>query len=408
MMPLTVKQIESAKPKDKKYSLSAGKSLFLVISPAGGKLWKYRYRLDGKASEYSMGAYPDITLSEATERVIALRKLVGQGVHPLKKDRKEKQQKQIQNMNSFRSVADSWIKSKENQWSVNHKRDIERSLDNHIYPYIADSPVHEISAGDILLVLRRMEDAGSLEMLSKVTQRVRQVFALAVIEGMIPANPASDLKAALKTPISKNYSHVSIEEFPELLRRIDDYDKISKVYPVTQLAMQFLSLVFIRTKELRTLEWTDINHGKQLIEIPAERMKMNQSHLVPLSAQALTVLDELKIYTSDSNYIFCQQNNKYKPMSENAVLYALYSLGYHGRMTGHGFRHIASTQLNEMGFRSDLIEKQLAHGDSNKIRAVYNKAQYLRERTEMMQSWADYLDGIKQHGTGVPINISIN
>lgn len=280
-------------------------------------------------------------------------------------------------------------------------------MNNHIYQHIADLPVHEITAADLLNVLRKIEDSGALEMLSKVTQRVRQVFALAVIEGMIPANPASDLKSALKTPVSRNYRHVSINEFPELLRKIDDYDNIAGVYPVTRLAMQLLSLAFIRTKELRTLEWDDVNFDKQLFEIPAERMKMNQPHQVPLSTQSLAIIEELKTYTSESKYLFCQQNNKYKPMSENAVLYALYSLGYHGKMTGHGFRHIASTQLNEMGFRSDLIEKQLAHGDSNKIRAVYNKAQYLSERAEMLQSWADYIDAIKQGGDVVPLKKKI-
>ncbi len=402
-MPITNIQIKKAKPRNKKYTLSAGKSLFLLVMPSGGKSWKYRYRIDGKAAEYSLGSYPDISLSEANESVIALRKLVKQGIHPLKKDRKEKQVKRLQNEYSFRTVAESWIKSKENQWTPNHKIDVERSLQNHIFPHIADLPVHEITAADLLQVLRKLEDAGSLEMLSKVTQRVRLVFALAVIEGKIPANPASDLKSALKTPVSKNYRHVSIAEFPRLLRDIDDYDHISGVYPVTRLAMQLLALVFTRTKELRTLEWVDIDFEKQLIEIPADRMKMNQPHLVPLSTQSISIIEELKIYTSGSRYLFCQQNNKHKPMSENAVLYALYSMGYHGKMTGHGFRHTASTQLNEMGFRPDLIEKQLAHGDSNKIRAVYNKALYLPERAEMLQSWADYIDVIKQGDDVVPL-----
>ena len=400
---LTNIQIKKAKSRDKKYSLAAGNSLFLWITPAGGKHWKYRFRIDGKSGEYSMGAYPEVTLDQARKDAIELKAIVKQGIRPLEQDRRDDQAKKLNQKNTFKAVAESWIDTKGNQWKPNHKQDVERSLSKHIYPHLGKIAVSDINTSDVLHTLRKLESTGSLEMLSKVTQRVRSTFAFACIEGMISINPAADVKSALKSPVSVNFKHVSIDEFHELLRRIDDYDNISGVYPVTQLAMQLLSLIFIRTKELRFLEWSDIDYEKSVIEIPDSRMKMNIHHIVPLSTQALEIIEQLKAYTSDSKYMFCQQNNKHKPMSENAVLYALYRLGYHGRMTGHGFRHIASTQLNEMGYRSDLIEKQLAHGDSNKIRATYNKAQYLPERQKMMQAWSDYIDNLKSGADVVSI-----
>jgi len=402
-MAITNIQIKKAKPKEKKYTLSAGKSLFLLVMPSGGKLWKYRYRIDGKAGEYSLGSYPAIPLADAQARVDDLRALVLQGIHPKDDVRRKKQENRLQQKNTFSAVALSWLETKTNEWKPNHKKDVERSLERHIYPYLGDVPVTDITTADVLHVLRKLEATGALVMLSKINQRVSHIFAYACIEGQITANPAANLQIALKSPVTTNFKHVPIGELPELLRRIDDYDQINGVYVVTRLAMQLLSLVFLRTKELRSLKWSFIDFEKAQIDIPADIMKMNNPHIVPLSTQALELIDQLKAFTGDSEYLFCQQNNKHKPMSENAVLYALYSLGYHGRMTGHGFRHVASTQLNEMGFRADLIEKQLAHGDSNKIRAIYNKAQYLPERIEMMQSWSDYIFAIKQGADVVPI-----
>ena len=406
-MAITNIQIKNAKPKDKKYTLSAGESLFLLVMPSGGKLWKYRYRIDGKAGEYSIGSYPVISLIDAKSMAPDLRALVLQGIHPKNDVRRKKQENRLQQKNTFKAVALSWLETKSNDWKPNHKQDVERSLVRHIYPYLADIPVTDITTADVLHVLRKLEATGALVMLSKINQRVSHIFAYACIEGLITTNPAANLQIALKSPVTTNFKHVPIGELPELLRRIDDYDKISGVYVVTRLAMQLLSLVFLRTKELRSLKWSFIDFEKGQIDIPADIMKMGNPHIVPLSMQSLEILEQLKTFTGDSEYLFCQQNNKHKPMSENAVLYALYSLGYHGRMTGHGFRHVASTQLNEMGFRADLIEKQLAHGDSTKIRAVYNKAQYLPERVEMMQAWADYIDGLKAGANVVPIHKQI-
>lgn len=395
-MAITNIQIKNAKPKGKKYTLSAGKSLFLLVMPTGSKLWKYRYRIDNKAGEYSLGAYPIISLSDALKQADALRELVSQGIHPIEDARRKAQAKKLQNKNTVKAIALDWIEAKSNDWKPSHKEGVERSLIKHVYPFIGDMPISDITTDDIFTLLKRIESRNSLVLLRKINQRITRILSYASIKGLIKNMPCTDFKDVLKKPITINHGHLPIDELPELLRKIDDYDKISGVYVVTRLAMQLLSMIFVRTGELRRLKWSHIDAEKKTIEIPSELMKMGNPHIVPLSTQALEIIEQLKPYTSDSEYLFCQQNNKRKPMSENAVLYALYSLGYHGRMTGHGFRHVASTQLNEMGFKSDLIEKQLAHGDSNKIRAVYNKAEYLPERSQMMQSWSDYLDGIKK------------
>ncbi len=403
-MALTNIQIKKAKPKDKKYKLSAGGGLSLLVMPTGSKLWKFRFRLEGKECDYSMGAYPLITLADASTKADELRAIVKQGIHPKDQDRKDKQAERLLKKNTFKSVAFAWMDSQSNKWKPNHRRDVERSLENHIFDYFGDVAVNEINTNDILYVLRKIESTGALVMLSKVNQRVSHIFKYARIEGMIKSNPAQDLHEVLKSPVSKNHKHVPINEMPELLRKIDDYDKVSGVYRVTQLGLKLITLIFIRTSELRFLEWSHIDFDKALINIPPEIMKMTHAHTVPLSTQALEIIEQLKPFTGDSKYLFCQQNNKHKPMSENAMLYALYTLGYHGKQTVHGFRHIASTQLNEMGFKGDVVEIQMAHKDTNKIRATYNKAQYLPERAEMMQAWSDYLYGLKQGADVVPIN----
>lgn len=407
-MALTNIQIKKAKPKDKKYRLSAGKGLSLMVMPTGSKLWKYRFRLDGKAGDYSLGAYGEgrlgLSLADALTRADELRALVKLDIHPKEEAKRKAQESKLQKKSTFKAIALDWIDAKTNDWKPSHKEGVERSLKKHVYPYLGAVPISDITTDDILSVLKKLEDKGSLVLLRKLNQRITRIFSYASIKGLIKNMPCTDFKDVLKTPITVNHGHLPIDEFPELLRRIDDYDNIAGVYVVTRLAMQFLSMVFVRTGELRRLKWSHINFDKALIEIPPELMKMGNPHIVPLSTQALEIIEQLKVYTGDSEYLFCQQNNKYKPMSENAVLYALYSLGYHGRMTGHGFRHVASTQLNEMGFRADLIEKQLAHGDSNKVRAVYNKAQYLPERAEMMQTWSNYLDGIRGNNNILTIN----
>jgi integrase len=391
-MTLTIKQAEKAKPKGKKYNLSAGKSLFLVISPSGGKHWKYRYRINGKSAEYTLkDSFPDLSIKEALEQVDILRKLVKQGVHPIAQEMREKLLKKISAKNTFKNVSEKWLEIKAAEWKDGHLKDVTRSLKANVYPELGDRSISDILPAEILAVLREIEKRGTFELTSKTLQRIRAVFSFAIIESMITNNPAADLKQGLKKYKSRNHSYVSIEEFPELLKKIKIYDG----HPTTKHALQFVSLVFLRTGELRALNWNDVNWERRTIEIPGDRMKMGNPHIVPLSNQAIDTLKAQQEFSSHSNYIFPQQNYPHKVMSENTLLKALERMGYRGRMTGHGFRHIASTQLNEMGFRSDLIEKQLAHGDKDHVRATYNKAQYLPERAEMMRSWADYIDGLR-------------
>lgn len=386
---LTNTAAKNAKAKDKDYKLGAGGGLFLLITKAGGKYWKLKYRIDGKEGRYSIGKYPDLSLKDAREKTLDVRKLIDQGIHPKLYDRRVEQQRRTEASNTFRVISEQWLEIKNTQWSKPHANSVKRSLENNVYPEIGDLSIKEIVPSDILQMLRKIEARGAYELTSKVYQRTRAIFRFAVTESIITINPAAELSDALKKAQHKNHNHVSIDELPNLLKAIDTYDG----HLVTKYALQLLSLVFVRTGELRTLEWSDVNFEKKIIEIPSDRMKMNHPHIVPLSRQAIEILEELKDF--GKQYIFQQQNNPRKPMSENTILFALYRMGYHKRMTGHGFRHVASTQLNEMGYRADLIEKQLAHGDRDKIRAIYNKAKYLDERADMMQAWADYLDTLK-------------
>jgi len=403
-MALTSLAVKKAKPKDKDYRLSAGKGAFLLVTKAGGKHWKFRYKINGKEGRYSLGSYPALSLKEALALADNSKKLVNQGIHPKDRDLNIIE-KNIQDAeNTFRAIAERWLKVKNNEWSENHAKAVVRSLENNVYPYIGDKSISSIKPAVVLAVLRKMEARGAYELTRKLSRRIRAIFSLAIVEGLITSNPAADFKDALIKPESSNHAHIKIDELPELLQNIDDYTG----HIVTRYALQLLPLIFIRTKELRTLEWTDINWDKSYIEIPGERMKMKQPHIIPLATQALDILNGLKEVTGTSRFIFTLQNNRHKPMSENTMIYALYRMGYHSRMTGHGFRHVASTQLNEMRFKGDWIEKQLAHGDSNKIRAIYNKAQHLPERTEMMQTWADYLDGLRNGAEIIPIPQAAN
>ncbi len=269
------------------------------------------------------------------------------------------------------------------------KRTLAR-IEKYILPTLGPKPVAEITAPEVLAILRPIEDKGKLETARRIVQICGQVFMYAIATGRAERNPVPDLRGAIKTPVVAHRAFIKEDELPDYLAKLDAYDGSVQ----TKLALRFLLLTFVRTGELRAAQWSEIHWQKAEWRIPAERMKMKELHVVPLSTQAIATLRELEKLTGNRQYVFPNQHNPDRFMSENTVLYALYRMGYHSRATGHGFRSTASTILNEHGFRSDVIERQLAHGERNEVRAAYNHAQYLAERRTMMQWWADYLDGI--------------
>ncbi len=401
-MALTNTSIVNAKPKDKAYKLSDTGGLYLYIHPSGSKTWRMKYRLDGRERVLTIGKYSkDLdsghSLLSARSMRDKAKKLLVEGVDPsIEKQRKKNENRQRQS-ESFELIAREWWEMKKARWSSKHGQAVIHTLEQNIFPSLGKRPIAEITAPEMLQVIRKIESRGALEMASKILQRCSSIFRYSITTGKAQYNPAADLREALKTPEKRNHPSLEARELPEFLQKLSKYDG----HIQTKLATRLLFLTFVRTGELRGAKWEEFDWDKKEWRIPKLRMKVKtEDHIVPLSSQAVEILDELKKLNSGCEFILPSQRNIAKPISENTILYALYRMGYHSRATGHGFRTTASTILNETGFSPDAIEKALAHGEKNKIRAAYNKAQYLDERHNMMQWWADYLDNL-EYGTNI-------
>jgi integrase len=387
-MPLTDTNIRKAKPKAKPFKLSDSGGLFLLVQPSGSKWWRYKYRFGGKEKLLALGSYPETTLAMARKRHLEARELVAAGEDPGEAKRQAKRIAVIKSENNFELIGREWLGQNSNQWSAIYAADVKKRLENHIFPRLGHRPIAEINAPEILEVLRVIEKSGALDMAQRLMQTCGQIFMYAIVTTRAERNPVTDLRGALKTPVRKHHAYLKADELPEYLHKLEAYDGGIE----TKLALKFLMLTFVRTVELRGAEWTEINFDKAEWRVPVERMKMKNLHIVPLSTQAVAVLEELKKHTGNRKHLFPNQHNPVKVMSENTLLFALYRMGYHSKATGHGFRATASTILNEHGFNSDVIERQLAHVERNKVRAAYNHAEYLPERRKLMQWWADYLE----------------
>jgi integrase len=383
-------KVRNAKPRHKPYKIADGEGLFLLITPTGSKYWRLRYFFGDKEKLLALGVYPDISLADARERRAQARKVLAAGNDPGETKKAAKRLATIKNANSFELVAREWLEKRKHEWaSITTETKLDR-LQRHILPKLGPRPIADITPPEVLAMLRIVEDRGTLETARRVMQICGQIFMYAIATGRAERNPVPDLRGALKTPVVKHRSYLQESELPIYLKKLDAYDG----EPQTKLALRLLLLTFVRTTELRAAQWAEIEWDKTEWRIPPERMKMNELHIVPLSRQAIAVLRELQKHSGHRQHIFPNQHHPATFMSENTMLYALYRMGYHSRATGHGFRSTASTILNEHGFRPDVIERQLAHAERNSIRAAYNHAQYLPERREMMQWWADYLDEV--------------
>lgn len=312
------------------------------------------------------------------------------GNDPGAEKREAKRLAVLKGENTFEVLAKEWCDSKKHKWVTNYYEAMMVRLKNHIFPRLGNRPITEISAQEFLSVVRVVEKSGALDLAQRLMQASGQVFRYAIATGRAEKNPITDLRGALKTPVKKHQAYLKEHELPEYLKKLEAYDG----HPQTKLALKFLLLTFVRTAELRGAKWTELNFDKAEWRIPAERMKMRDPHIVPLSRQAVAVLEEMKKLTGQWEHVFANQIKPSARMSENTMLYALYRMGYHSKATGHGFRATASTILNENGFLPDVIERQLAHAERNEVRAAYNHAQHLPERRKMMQWWADYLDAV--------------
>jgi integrase len=399
-MPLTDVKVRNAKAGPKPVRLWDSLGLYLEVSPAGGKLWRFKYRRDGKEKLLALGKWNAVSLADAREARDAARKLLAAGKDPGVEKQAQKRLRKHAAANSFEAVAREWYARHLSVWTAKHAADVLRRLESNLFPQIGEKPIAEISAPTLLAALRKVETRGALDLAHRMLGVAGQVFRYAVATGRCERDPSGDLRGALTPHKAKHQAAVTAEGLPGLLRAIDGYVDIGGD-KLTAAALRLLALTFVRTNELIGATWDEFDLDGATWIIPAERMKMGDEHVVPLSRQALEVLRSIP-RIDGSRYVFPGRNPD-KPMSNNTMLFALYRLGFKGKMTGHGFRAVASTILNEAGFRPDVIERQLAHRERNMVRAAYHRAEYLAERTAMMQQWADMLDALAAGAQVIPL-----
>ncbi|MBA8034724.1 tyrosine-type recombinase/integrase [Citrobacter freundii] len=380
---LTIKQIDAAKPKDKPYRLLDSNGLYLYVPVTGKKVWQLRYKLDGKEKVLTVGKYPLMSLHEARDKAWLAKKDVSVGVDPVKAKRLSVKD------NSFSSIYQEWYEHKKQVWSEVYSTELSRMFQDDILPLIGGMEINEIEPMQILEVIRRFEDRGAMERANKARRRCGEVFRYAIVTGRAKYNPAPDLADAMKGYRKKNYPFLPADQIPAFNKALAGFSGSI----VSRIATQVLQYTVLRTKELRSMQWSNVDFETRTITIAEEVMKGRRPHLVPMSDQVISLLEALKPVTQPiSRFVFAGRNDKTKPISENAVLLVIRQIGYEGLASGHGFRHQFSTIMNEHEWPADAIEKQLAHANSGSIRGIYNHAQYMDKRREMMQWWADWID----------------
>ena len=398
-MKLTNTAIINAKPKDKAYKISDGGGMYLLVKNNGGKYWRMKYRISGKEKVLSLGVYPDVSLKSAREARDEARKIIASGDDPNKIKKEKKRQEAINNENTFKNISENWHELNSSKWTHDHSNKVLRRLELHIFPFIGNKPIKMIKPLELLEVLQKVENKGATELSHRLLQTCTAIFRYGIVMGKTDYNPAADLKGALKAHKANNYPTISAKELPVFFQKLEN----AQTSELNILAIKILLHTFLRQGELRKSEWTHIDFDKKEWRVPATLMKMRDEHIVPLSKQLILLLEELRELTGDNKYMFPSQHKQKNPtMSEGTIGRVLKEyMGYRGEMVGHGVRALASTVLNEHGFRVDVIERQLAHAERNKVRAAYNRAEYLPERKKMMQWWSDYLERCQSGGSNV-------
>ena len=389
-MPLTDTAIKKAKPGPSPAKLSDGKGMYLLVTESGSKLWRWKYRADGKEKVMALGSYPDVSLAQARDAMGTARKLLATGSDPMAQRKAGKLAKLSAAENSFQTVALLWWAQWRSAKSPRHADDVQKRLKADVFPAIGKRPVSDIQAPELVAMVKAIAGRGALDIAKRALQTSGQVFRYAIAHGLAQRNPATDIKSSeiLASRKAGNYARLDAKELPELLRHMEAYQGA----PVTRLAMKLMALTFVRTSELIGARWAEFDLEAGRWDIPPERMKMKKPHIVPLSSQAINLLQTLQLVSGHGALLFPGERDHGKPMSNNTILKALERMGYKGRMTGHGYRGIASTVLHETGFNHAHIELQLAHKERDEVSAAYNHATYLSDRAKMMQHWSDYLE----------------
>jgi integrase len=402
-MPLTDAKVRTVKADSKPIKLADGGGLYLDVRPSGTKLWRYRYRIAGKENVFAIGKYPETSLADARAEHGKARVLVKQGVHPSHNRQVERLSSQTSNANTFEAVAREWVSKKSGSWTPYYQRQVTNFLAADVFPHIGKLPIRSVTAAHLLEVVRRVEARGAVSVALLVRQWSSAIFRYAIATLRADGDPSTALRGAIQRPKVEHHKPLSREQIKEFMAAVDEYGG----YRTTVIALRLMLLTFVRTVELRKAEWAEIDLERAEWRLPAERMKMREPHIVPLSGQAVAMLKELHSYTGGRSMLFPNYRRPKGCMTSTTLNRALERMGFNGKesigFSAHGFRATASTILNEMGYRSDVIERQLAHAERDKVRASYNHAEYMKERRGMMQDWADYLDGLSTGADVVPI-----
>ena len=392
--------IRNAKPEAKAYKMAAGQGMFLLVNANGSKLWRLKYRYNGKEKTLSFGAYPDVSLSQARLKREQARQQIADGIDTSALIQEQRQQAKADEL-TFKTVAERWYKDKTElalkPWAISTAEKARLYLEKDLYPVLGNKPIADITRLELIKLNAAIEERGALDISKKVRQWLGAIFDDAYDRGAIPSNPAHNLKAGARSKGAAHRHHptVGFDELPAMLAAVD----ATGSHKLNKLAIRLLMLTAVRPAELRFAKWAEFDLVAKVWTIPAERMKMRKVHTVPLTDQVLALLEEVRVINGGAELVLAGRKAG-KPVSENTINKAFHLAGYKGKQTGHGFRHLLSTELNERGYNGDWIEVQIAHkvktrdGKDDRVRATYNHAKYLEQRRQMMQDWADSIDAI--------------
>lgn len=395
-MTLTDTQCRNAKPKDKAYKLSDSAGLYLYVTKAGNKIWrmKYRFPRGGKEKVIVFGEYPAITLQDAREKQMEAKKLLANNVDPMAVKKGQLDDLREKEANTFETTGRNWFEHNKDKWTERNAGYVMRRLEQKLFKHIGSIPITQLKRKQILEAIRHTEAEGSSDLAHRLAQYCKQICSYAVHEELIESNPAIELTESLKKYKKEHHAALEAHEIPSFLEILERND--ARLHLSTKIAIKLLMLTFVRTGELIGAKWEEIDFTNAQWTIPAERMKTRLPHIVPLSRQALALFEQMKEMNGHREYVFTNYFNPRKSMSNSTILRGLYQLGYKGKLTGHGFRATAMSAIQEkLGYRYEVVDRQLAHAPKTKVQAAYDRAKFLEERTKMMQEWADWLDGIK-------------
>lgn len=387
LMRLSDKECRALQPRTKPYKATDGDGLYLLVNPKGGKYWRLNYRFHTKSKTLALGTYPLVGLKAARLARDEAKKKLAEGMDPAFEKQKQKVRAKVQIENHFEAIARDWVDKRVRHLSDKHRNRIKSVLEKDLFPVLGASPIQSIEAVDLLVALRAIEKRGSAYTAERARQWCSQIFRYAIACSHAQRDVARDLAGALASHRSQHHAYLRERDLPEFFRKLEEYPGHTQ----TLIALKLMTLTFVRPQELCHAAWFEFDEANALWRIPADRMKMATEHLVPLSSQSLALLKQLREMKGDSPLLLPGFKNPATPMHPDSLLRGLHRLGYQGKATAHGFRATASTILNEHGFNRDVIERQLAHSERNKVRAAYNHAEYLSERRRLMQWWGDHL-----------------